>query len=77
MSGSNNAARRATIAAAGESIFKKKMLPAIADHGEVLRNCEWLIRAAQKDRRSRIVSREMVVFRMAWRGEHSVVQGGQ
>ena len=28
--------------------LQEKMLPAIADHDGVLRNCEWLIRAAQK-----------------------------
>jgi nicotinamidase-related amidase len=28
--------------------LQEKMLPAIADHDLVLRNCEWLIRAAQK-----------------------------
>jgi nicotinamidase-related amidase len=28
--------------------LQEKMLPAVADHDRVLRNCEWLIRAAQK-----------------------------
>src|ERR1700716_3728784 len=28
--------------------LQEKMLPAIADHGELLRNCEWLIGAAQR-----------------------------
>jgi hypothetical protein len=27
--------------------LQEKMLPAIADHDGVLRNCEWLMRAAQ------------------------------
>jgi hypothetical protein len=28
--------------------LQEKMLPAVSDHGELLQNCEWLIRAAQK-----------------------------
>jgi nicotinamidase-related amidase len=28
--------------------LQERMLPAVADHDEILRNCEWLIRAAQK-----------------------------
>jgi nicotinamidase-related amidase len=28
--------------------LQEKMLPAVAGHEEILRNCEWLIRAAQK-----------------------------
>jgi nicotinamidase-related amidase len=28
--------------------LQERMLPAVADNGELLRNCEWLVRAAQK-----------------------------
>ncbi|MDQ6916517.1 MAG: hydrolase [Pseudomonadota bacterium] len=28
--------------------LQEKMLPAIADHDQILRNCEWLVRVAQK-----------------------------
>jgi hypothetical protein len=66
MSGSNNAARRATIAAAGSRSSRKDASGHRRSRGGLAE-----LRVADprraKDRRSRIVSREMVVFE--WLGE--------